>query len=372
MSVRRLPIVAANLAGAPQLDWQERGVELAQEELPELSVLRFVDELPRFQAILRGELPAPVTVEIDPTNICSHRCTWCIEAEYISSDKNTLRPDVLLRVVREAAELGAKSIVWKGGGEPLLHPTIGVALELVTELGMRSGIITHGERIVVYREAIRANAAWVRVSLDAGSEEDHRRSHRGKPGAWGRALEGITAIADAVFVGVQFVVDENNWRGIVTGARAARGAGARYIQFKPVIRETVLDDDLTPRIDALIGAAREELDGVGGFRVLGNGTAKRQPPYRNCKGHHLVMIIGANGSLYACCSTRGEKEYSYGSLHEASLSEIWRGPTRKKVLAKIDDLECRAGCRARSRYRYDAYNEVFDYLASGRPHADFF
>lgn len=371
MKRRQLPIFAADLDGAPQYDASE-GVVMAPEDLPELSLMRFIDELPRFQSIVRGELPAPMTLEIDPTNVCNHYCVWCIESEYIGHDKNTLKRETLLRVVQEAAELGVKSVVYKGGGEPLLHPAIGEALELTTSLGLRSGLITNGEHLLRWKEQARDHLAWVRVSLDSGNEESHRKVHRSKPGAFGRCLEGLQAVSDKVFSGVQFVLNEMNWSSVVEGAVAAKAAGARYIQYKPVVRSEMLDGESSAAIDALIAQARRELDGKDGFRVLGTGTAKRLPPYKTCKGHQLVMIVGANGNAYACCSTRGKDDYSFGSVHDTSLQEIWRGAQRKTVLDKIDNYDCRPGCRARSGFRYDTYNQVLDYLASDRPHRDFF
>ncbi len=369
---KHLPIVAADRDGNPQYAFEEKGVVLAPEELPQLSLLRFIDELPRLQSIARGERPTPVTLEIDPTNVCNHHCEWCIEAEYIENDKNTLRRDTLLRVIEEAASMGIRSVVFKGGGEPLLHPAIGEALALAHKLGMRSGIITNGEHIAKWREEILEFATWVRVSLDAGSEEDHQRVHRPRAGAFARCLEGVSMLTGNVFCGIQFVLNERNWQGAVSGTQAAKEAGARYIQFKPVVREQTLDTDATVAIDAIVNQARREFDGKDGFRVLGTGTAKRLPPYRNCQGHQLVMIVGANGEAYACCSTRGKADYSFGSVHQQSLDSIWDGTQREKVLDRIDGYACRPGCRARSGFRYDTYNQVIDYLAGDRPHSDFF
>lgn len=369
---RRLPILAADLEGVAIANTKTGEVPMAPADLPELSTLKFLDEIPRFQAILRGEMPPPITVEIDPTNICNHHCVWCIEAEYISSDKNTMKREHLLRIVREVKELGAKSIVFKGGGEPLVHPAIADALQLSHELGLRNGIITNGERILAHKEAIIKYATWVRVSIDSGTPEDHEKMHGAKPGAFQKAFDGIAAVSPHVFVGTQFVLNEDNWRGAEAGARKSKEAGAKYIQFKSVIRNKTLDADAVPHMDEVVARSRRELDGVDGFRVVGTGTAKRQPPYRTCKGHQLVMILGANGNSYACCSTRGQEDYSFGSVYNTSLKEMWTSQQRKTVLDRIDNLECRAGCRARSRLRYDAYNEVFDYLQSSQPHGDFF
>jgi len=45
-------------------------------EFSEFKAIHYID---RLQAICRGELPPPVTVEVDLTNACNHRCIWCMD-----------------------------------------------------------------------------------------------------------------------------------------------------------------------------------------------------------------------------------------------------------------------------------------------------
>ena len=46
------------------------------EQFSDFKILRHLE---RIQALLRGELVWPVTVEVDPTNHCNHNCIWCID-----------------------------------------------------------------------------------------------------------------------------------------------------------------------------------------------------------------------------------------------------------------------------------------------------
>ena len=96
-------------------------------------------------------------------------------------------------------------------------------------------------------------------------------------------------------------------------------------------------------------------------------------PYGVCLAHHLIGIVCADANLYACCSTRGNPEYSFGSLKTQSFSEIWRSERRKEVIQKIDLGQCRHLCLGKtSHLRYDHCNAAFEYLLAPDPkHADF-
>src|SRR5688500_6963417 len=39
---------------------------------------KILNHFDRISAFVRGELVYPITVEIDPTNVCNHRCKWCV------------------------------------------------------------------------------------------------------------------------------------------------------------------------------------------------------------------------------------------------------------------------------------------------------
>src|SRR5688572_18586688 len=63
----------------------------------------------------------PVTLEIDPTNRCPLACGYCIWSDFRADEKSSLKPEVITRVVTQAAEIGVKSMIWTGGGDPLAN-----------------------------------------------------------------------------------------------------------------------------------------------------------------------------------------------------------------------------------------------------------
>ena len=91
--------------------------------------------------------PFPITVEVDLTNHCNHRCSFCVWGEHISSDKSSLKKENILKCIQGMRKLGAKAITFTGGGEPMIHKDFYEILVTSKKLGFDCGLITNGSVI---------------------------------------------------------------------------------------------------------------------------------------------------------------------------------------------------------------------------------
>lgn len=346
----------------------------------EFSEFKIINHIDRIQAVLRGELPPPVTLEMDPTNSCNHNCIWCIDYHHREENRGVFLPrDVALKIISDAKEMGVRSLVIKGGGEPLVYPYIADLLRHAKKIGLDVGIITNGERVIDFRDVILETCSWLRISLDAGSAETHRMTHRPvNPNAFAKIQEGINAVAKDLYTGIIYIIHPSTFHEMAIAAKRAKEAGCRYIAFKRVVAtEEMFDTELYMSIDANYLFARRQYEDenftVMGFRIYNFSKGIHAKPYELCLGHHLVGILGADGGLYACCSTRGNKQYCFGSIYEKSLPELWHSKERRQILRKITAGHCKRICVGHTSYmRYDHYNDLFAYLANPeKPHGNF-
>lgn len=340
-------------------------------------ILNYFD---RIQAMAAGELVYPVTVEIDPSNKCNHRCPWCVSAQ--SHTGESLEFDRFCRLLDELKEREVKSVVLKGGGEPTVHPRINDMLHACEERGLATGLITNGSMPRTGTpQAVLDTTEWVRISLDAARPATHHRIHGTCDFARIlRNIQYLTANTQKTLVGLNFVADQRNHTEIAAFARLAKALGTAYVSIRCVFDPT--DPPAREVRDEMRSQAvmARQLDGDGFKVMLGNFTEQYlnaspdQPfPYRRCLGPNLVGIVGADGEVYACCFLRGYQQFSFGNLAEQSFEQIWSGERRRQAMEQIYRGGCGHVCMGgMTSSRYNVYNEMLNYLTlDDKRHAEF-
>jgi MoaA/NifB/PqqE/SkfB family radical SAM enzyme len=131
--------------------------------------------------------PRPFFVQYSLLNACNAKCVYC---NCPQRDDARVDFDTHARVLREFARLGAARIKFLGG-EPLLHPHLGLLIDEVKSLGMRAAMVTSGILIPKRMEVVRQLDEIV-ISID-GREAVHD-AQRGD-GTWQKVMAGIDACA---------------------------------------------------------------------------------------------------------------------------------------------------------------------------------
>ena len=135
-------------------------------------------------------------VSWNTTNSCNLNCRHCYRNAGVKSPEE-LSPEEGLALVDQIAEAGFKIMIFSGG-EPLMREDIYTLTERARERGLRPVFGTNGT--LLDRQAARrlksSGAVTVGISLDSADPVSHDH-FRDQPGAWQKAVEGMTACREA-------------------------------------------------------------------------------------------------------------------------------------------------------------------------------
>ena len=84
-----------------------------------------------------------LSLELEFTKKCNLRCVYCY-ASAGDALNGELTLDELIGVIEQARQLGARTIVLLGGGEPLLFPHVKEVIRHIHSLGLSQAVFTNG------------------------------------------------------------------------------------------------------------------------------------------------------------------------------------------------------------------------------------
>lgn len=340
--------------------------------------------LDRLAAWQRGEVAPPVTVEWDLSNRCPLDCPACHCGHLRSmgpwSERETgglyehagdlADADLVTHGLTEMADAGVKSVVWSGGGEPLMHPRWPDLMAHAAQLELEQGVYTSGITLSdVQAKRLGELARWVVFSMDAADEARYTADKGVSATTWAKLLRHIRLMADVgkATVGVSYLLREDTWAQAEEMLLLARGLGATYATFRPLIETDPDHPDVcitdrrwitkaAPLLRMLAKEPDVELD-VPRFEAYRDWTGRS---YDTCYGIVLSTVVTPDGRMWDCCQRRGEPGSCLGDLRTESFATIWR-----RRQPRTDLRGCRVMCRLH------LMNETLDAVMARREHGDF-
>src|SRR2546428_5965361 len=319
----------------------------------------------------------PVHAELDLTDRCNVACYFCNQQDLRTKDQIPFKRTTEL--IDEMAEAGLKSVRLSGGGDPLFHREI---LQVLDHLELRGVIVdnvtTNGvalnEDVAV--RLVQNKAREVIYSLNAADAADYARMMQVKPALFDKVLANIRRLieirSDSIYpsVVVQFLLDRENIHRLVEMYDLGRSLGPDRIAINAVLEipsdrlkhelllapedrslaqpyiEEVLRRDRDAgllqidfaiyRWNEMLDAARERTGSPAKnlFRTAESFREKNA----GCFFAWYTAAITGNGDIRPCCLLLNPDVEPLGNVHQASMSDHWRGATFQQMRDEMREV----------------------------------
>jgi MoaA/NifB/PqqE/SkfB family radical SAM enzyme len=319
----------------------------------------------RITTLIEGKHPAPVHVQLLPTNRCNSACQWCAyrQSGYSSNETFFATDEIpfnkLEEIVADCAAMGVRAIEVTGGGEPTMHPQHAELMESIVERGMDLGVVTNGVILRHHTQEAILNSQWVRVSIDAGTRHTYATTRNVSMEVFESVRKHIKTLADkrqsaAPTVGVGFVVTPQNWKEVAQATRNAHEDGADNIRIGAMFSNegggyTVA---IRHQLSELLQEAKSfETETFKIYDLVSDRIAQLlegSPAHPKCWHQSLATLIGADQNVYRCCVVAYNHIGLIGSIRDKRFLELWQSPGMGQQLLEFDARQCPRCIRAAS------------------------
>jgi len=310
-----------------------------------------------------GRLAAPIVIDLDPTSFCDLACPECISSGVLNKERFSATR--LATLAEEIASAGVKAVILIGGGEPLMHTGVRGAMRKLHAAGVKLGLVTNGTLIDRYLDELAEMVSWVRVSMDAATQEtyDEFRPSGRATSVYPKVIANIRLLAERKRgrLGYSFLLMQrhdaagnltaSNYGEVEQAGRLAHELGCDYFEVK-----AMFDDD-----HFVLEQAAEDVAAVGkqiaslrdlesdhfrileaeSWRSLRDGRGKLQPKdYDRCLIAELRTTVTPSG-VFPCAYHRGNERLALGQVQTMSLTEMWENAAHSKLDPTKD---CRFEC----------------------------
>ncbi len=320
------------------------------------------------------------------SDLCNQNCNFCSYripegfssanfVEELADGKINVNPnrqipkEKCFEILDDCAAMGVKAIQFTGGGEPTAHKDHVEIFNYAHELGLETALVSNG---VILRDLpTYAGMTWVRISLDAGTEETYESTRQSK--AWKgviRNLMELSTIQDHTVVGVGFVVTKYNCHEIHAACEIVKDVGISNIRLSAIFSEDRVNhftsQDLTIISDQIKKAKLLESDKfsvIDNFHLRTKDLMDGAPDYGLCGYQRFTTYIGGDQKIYRCCTTSYTDHGEIGDLKDKSF-RYWFEHEALGQYGGFDPKTCHT-CQ------FNNQNKAIENLITVPPHGNF-
>lgn len=327
------------------------------------SPLKAAWHLDRIQQLRDGQQIAPVELQFILSDLCNQDCYFCayraetgLSAQDFVEWKGGVRnhnPNRMIPqqkaidILEDAWNIGVKSIIFTGGGEPAVHPHHLEVFRCALNLGFDCSLNTNGLLLRKGWESVLSQFAYIRFSIDAASPEEYARIRHVAPSQYERVLANMQRVVEVCaphgcVVGAGYVVNPQDYRTLVQGVRNIRSTGASYVRLASLqsTEQGAIYDGVLKDVHAYLVAAQQEETETFKVVNLFTTTLGQQAAGPFCGMQQFVLYIAANLRVYRCCYTAYAPIGEIGDLSKQSFAEWFFSVEKQKLIGEFDARIC--------------------------------
>ena len=320
---------------------------------------------------LQGKMIYPIYMEISPAGACNHRCTYC-GLDFMEYKPRFLDAGLFKERLTELGQLGLKSIMYAGEGEPFLHKDIVDIINHTKASEIDAAITTNG---VLFgkdiADKILKDTEWMKVGIDGATPDTYAKIHNCSTDDFEKVIENIRYVVELkrgngykCTLGVQMLLLPDNADEAKPLAKIVKDIGVDYFVIKPYSQHIQSKTTKYSFIkyerykyleDELMKLNTEDFNIIFRANTM-NKWDVASHSYRKCLGIPFWSYIDAGGNIWGCSVYLGDERFLYGNIYEETFKQIWEGKRRRESLQwskeKLDTSQCRVNCRMDEVNRY--------------------
>ena len=320
------------------------------------------------EACAREEYLPPVTVDIDPSNLCPLNCAHCNIKRLVDGTGVNMSESHMIKLVDFLAEWRdstrhnvPNSACVAGGGESFMNPNLVSLYNRLYHHGMEIGIITTG---FIMREehiaAIARGGRWIGFSVDAATSATYNKVKGLKQGdSFMKVQENIKRVTkrlrdtdskcDAAF---KFLLTPDNAMEVYDAIVLAKSLGVHDFHMRPAGWDNLHNVEKRMYPPELIDAVNMQLETgrkleTKDFKVYGishkfNPDYSRKLLFSRCYAIPMLPTFNADGNVHTCFDLRGRKNLIL-CRHDPDPSEIlkvWNTEYHREMIRNINVDNC--------------------------------
>jgi len=312
---------------------------------------------------MNGEIPTPVSVTVDSTNICNLSCSFCHSYAFRKENQKIVSDEDLLWVADILPKLGVKGCCYSGGGEPFLHEFSGKFMRRLKDNGIAIGTITNGTRIDNFMDDILYSCRWIGVSVDAANPSTYKELKGGDANEFYRVTTNLKTLArkrknkNSPSIGFKYLFHPKSYHELLDAVRLAKSLGVDDFHARPCFGPGInwngqMINDTLEQVKMAQGMLEDKL-----FHIYGVTHKFDETFYKKvidkCEITPIAgLTFAADGYCYLCCDLRSEKQGRLCKWRE--ILDVWGSDKHKEVFKNIDPKKCPVRCT------YAPYQEILE------------